>query len=78
MDEDERDLVQSLFATVTALIETAHNEAASGQSADCAAEEYLVAARRLRSSAREATALAETIMIIAKRSINRERALNNP
>lgn len=73
MDEDERDLVQRLFATATALIETAHEEAASGQSADRSAEGYLNAAKRMRSAAEETAALADAIMIIAKRSINREQ-----
>ena len=73
MDEDERDLVQRLFATATALIETAHEEAASGQSADLTAEEYLAAAERLQLAAGEAATLADAITIIAKRSINREQ-----
>jgi hypothetical protein len=65
MDDDHRELVRRLFATATALIETAHEAAISGQSEAMTAEAYAAAARRLQGAARDIAALAEAATIIA-------------
>ncbi len=48
MDDDHRELVRRLFAAATALIETAHDAAVTGQSGAIAAGDYAEAAHRLQ------------------------------
>ena len=64
MDDDDRELVRRLFAAATALIETAHDAAAAGQSSEIAAGDYAAAARTLQAMARDVAALAEAAMVI--------------
>ena len=64
MDDDDRELVRRLFAAATALIETAHDAAAAGQSGEIAAGDYTAAARTLQATARDVAALAEAAMVI--------------
>lgn len=70
MDDDHRELVRRLFAAATALIETAHEAAAAGQSGKIVAENYAAAARRLQATARDIAALAEAAMIVANSGLN--------
>ena len=65
MDDDHRELVRRLFATATALIETAHDAAAEGQSSEITAGDYAVVARRLQAAAQDIAALAEAARVIA-------------
>ena len=65
MNKDQRKLVRRLVATVTALIETAHEAAIAGQSEALTARAYAEAAQRLRGAARDITALAEAATVIA-------------
>ena len=65
MDDDHRELLRRLFATATALIETAHEAAVAGQAIDIAAGDYAAVARRLQASAHDITALAEAALVIA-------------
>ena len=73
MDDDHRELVRRLFAAATALIETAHEAAAAGQSGEIAAGDYAAAARTLQATARDAAALAEAAMIVADLGISQRR-----
>ena len=65
MDDDHRELVRRLFATATALIESAHEAAVAGQAIDIAAGDYTAVARRLQASAQDIAALAEAALVIA-------------
>ena len=65
MDDDDRELARRLFATATALIETAHEAAVAGQAGEIAAGDYAAAARRLQTVARDIAALAEAALVIA-------------
>ena len=73
MDDDDRELVRRLFAAATALIETAHEAAVTGQSGEIAAGDYAAAARTLQATARDAATLAEAAMIVANLGINQHR-----
>ncbi len=65
MDDDHRELVRRLFAAATALIETAHDAATTGQSSEIAAGDYAAVARRLQVAAQDIAALAEAARVIA-------------
>ncbi len=65
MDDNDRELVRHLFAAATALIETAHDAATTGQSSEIAAGEYAAVARRLQAAAQDIAALAEAARVIA-------------
>ncbi len=65
MDDDHRELLRRLFATATALIETAHEAAVAGQASEIAAGDYAAVARRLQAAARDVAALAEAARVIA-------------
>lgn len=64
MDDDHRELVRRLFVAATALIETAHDAAITGQSGAIAAGDYAKAARRLQGAARGVAAMAEAAAVI--------------
>ena len=66
MDDERRELLSRLFAATTELIETAHEAAVSGQSGLLTADGYALAGRRLQAAARDATALAEAAIIVAR------------
>ncbi len=68
MDYDHREIVRRLFAAATALIETAHEAAVTGQSEALVAGDYAAAARRLQGAARSLAALAEAAAVIARPS----------
>ncbi len=65
MDDDHRELVRRLLAAATAVIETAHEAAISGQSEALTAGDYAAAARWLQGTARGLAALAEAAKVIA-------------
>ncbi len=65
MDDNDRELLRRLFATATALIETAHDAAVAGQSGEIAARDYAAVVRRLLAAARDIVALAEAARVIA-------------
>jgi hypothetical protein len=58
MDEDRRELIRSLFAAATARLETAHEIAIDGQSADLSFSEYQACAGKLCSISADIDALA--------------------
>ena len=66
MDDERRELLRRLFAVLTELIEAAHEAAVAGQSGALTADGYAKAARRLRAAARDAAALADAAIIIAR------------
>ncbi len=65
MDDDHRELVRRLFTSATALIETAHDAATTGQSSEIAAGDYAAVARRLQVAAQDIAALADAARVIA-------------
>ncbi len=65
MDAAQRELLRSLFAEATARIESAHESAVLGQSAELTADDYASAARRLRATAQDIIALADAALLIA-------------
>ena len=68
MDDNDRELLRHLFAVATEIAETAHDVAASGQSGQLAAQEYVDLARRLQTAAGKITTLAEAAAVIVTRS----------
>jgi transcription elongation GreA/GreB family factor len=65
MGDDDRELVQHLFAASMARIEAAHDAATAGQSSEVAAGDHVALARRLQAAARDIAALAEAARVIA-------------
>ena len=68
MDNDNRELLQHLFAVVTGFAESAHDAAVRGQSGRLTAQEYIDMAGQLRTAACNITALADAAAIIAENS----------
>lgn len=66
MDDDDRELVHRLIAGMTTMLEYAAEAAAAGQSPCAAPAELAAQARRIQAAARDAVALAEAVLVIAK------------
>ncbi len=77
MDDDHRELVQRLFAAATALMETAHEAAVTGQSGEIGAADYAAASRRLQATARDVAILAEAATIVANMDPNQGHNTQN-
>ena len=70
MDNDERDLVRRLFATMTDRLETAHRLAVTGQADLRNAGAYARTAQQLQAMARQIATLAEAVLIVAELRCN--------
>ena len=68
MDSDKSELLRRLFVVATEFVESAHDAAATGQSARLSAQDYTDAARELSAAAHDIAALAEAAAIIAAHS----------
>jgi hypothetical protein len=73
MDDDQRELVQRLFAAATEMIGTAHKAAVAGQSTEIVAEDYAAVAHRLQAAAQDIAIIAKAAMIVANRGANQRR-----
>ncbi len=70
MDDDDRELVNHLFAVVTAMLEDAIQVAAAGQSSRLSPTQFADHGSRLREAARDIAVIAEAAMIAANLGIS--------
>lgn len=68
MDDDDRELVNRLFAAATAMLEDASEVAMAGQSPGHAPTRLIEHGQRLRSAAHNIATIAEAAAIIADRA----------
>ena len=64
METEQKELLRLLFVEATARIETAHESAIMGQSAELTTDGYASAARRLRVAVTNIAALADAALVI--------------
>ena len=65
MDDNDRELLQHLFAVATEFAEAAHDTSANGQSGHLIAQEYAELAHQLQTTALQIITLAEAATVIA-------------
>jgi len=70
MDRDQIELVRRLFVAATIILEDAHEFAIAGQSHKRRAEGYAACAGRLRNTARDLSAVADSVVAVLRQ--NRE------
>jgi hypothetical protein len=73
MDDDTRDLANTLFATATAMLEDAIEVAVAGQSPRLKPSQLADTGRRLQAVARDIAIIAEAAVIVANLGRNRRR-----
>lgn len=78
MDEDDRDLVNRLFVTATAMLEDLTATAVAGQSASASSEELSGVGEALMAEVRRIGIIAEAGWIIASRNDQKESAQKDP
>ena len=77
MGDDDRELVNRLFAAATAMLEDAALVAVEGQSPSLGPSRLADCGRRLQAAAHDITAIAEACTVIADRGDGRRRGRPN-